>query len=241
MYFGFRGLVHQSGVIIDRDAFIFRKSLCQCQGRDQSEWYFLVSNGESLLKRLSPQDDPVNTNQTIDFTPIPFGPDIYARFGDEFARPVVGNFDPPTLPATSDPSTLPSPEKSFTNSDDPMDVNGDGVVSAIDALLVINELNANGAHELGTFSEEMPYLDVNNDGHLSASDALRVINELNRITAEAKSEAEPVAAIAINSVDALFAQELRSQRWFDPTGEEDNVKKGSRWSNDLSEEADQII
>ena len=209
--------------------------------RDQSEWYFLVSNGESLLKRLSPQDDPVNTNQTIDFTPIPFGPDIYARFGDEFARPVVGNFDPPTLPATSDPSTLPSPEKSFTNSDDPMDVNGDGVISAIDALLVINELNANGAHELGTFSEEMPYLDVNNDGHLSASDALRVINELNRITAEAKSEAEPVAAIAINSVDALFAQELRSQRWFDPTGEEDNVKKGSRWSNDLSEEADQII
>ena len=27
--------------------------------------------------------------------PVPFGPDIYAQFGDEFALPVVGNFDPP--------------------------------------------------------------------------------------------------------------------------------------------------
>ncbi len=31
----------------------------------------------------------------IPFTPEPFGHDLFARFGDEFALPVVGNFDPP--------------------------------------------------------------------------------------------------------------------------------------------------
>ena len=39
-----------------------------------AEWYFLVSSGRSLLRRLSPQDDPINSWPTIDFTPRPFGP-----------------------------------------------------------------------------------------------------------------------------------------------------------------------
>ncbi|HBO44947.1 MAG TPA: hypothetical protein DD670_13660, partial [Planctomycetaceae bacterium] len=58
---------------------------------DIGEWYFLIS------------DDYVGENRvtgavvTLDhrFTPIPFGKDVYARFGDEYAMPIVGNFDPP--------------------------------------------------------------------------------------------------------------------------------------------------
>jgi hypothetical protein len=63
-----------------------------------SEWYFLISereidngDGEVALQAngsLVPAlDHP--------FTPIPFGKDVYAKFGDEYAMPLVGNFDPP--------------------------------------------------------------------------------------------------------------------------------------------------
>ena len=61
---------------------------------ENSEWYFLVSDGRSILDRIVP--DPWNPAQNVvNFTPVPFGADMYARFGDEFAIPVVGNFDPP--------------------------------------------------------------------------------------------------------------------------------------------------
>ena len=56
------------------------------------EWYLLLSDDLNQTKR---QDGAVVTLDH-EFTPIPFGPDIFAQFGDEFAIPVVGNFDPPT-------------------------------------------------------------------------------------------------------------------------------------------------
>jgi len=58
------------------------------------EWYLLISDGRSILDRLVP--DPRDPGKNIiNFTPIPFGEDIYAQYGDEFAIPVIGNFDPP--------------------------------------------------------------------------------------------------------------------------------------------------
>lgn len=81
-------------------------------------------------------------------------------------------------------------EGEFTNLRDSLDVNADGNVSAFDALLVINHLNAN----LGTPTYEVSqaafalngtlppehYLDVSADSRISPYDALLVINELNR-------------------------------------------------------------
>ncbi len=52
------------------------------------EWYFLMSNF------ATPTTDTVNT-LNHQFSPTPLGQDIYARFGNEYAMPVVGNFDPP--------------------------------------------------------------------------------------------------------------------------------------------------
>jgi hypothetical protein len=160
--------------------------------RDISEWYFLISNGASLLDRLSPQDDPVNTNQTIDFTPIPFGADIYARWGDEFARPVVGNFDPPTREIQLDV---------FNNSKNSVDVNNDGFVSPSDALAVINDLIANGSRRLLNKTAGMMYIDVNDDGHVSPSDALRVINYLNDQDDIAEGERDPLSAMPSVEID----------------------------------------
>jgi hypothetical protein len=61
----------------------------------------------------------------------------------------------------------------------PQDVNNDGKVSALDALVVINQLSLKTTIE----SEEAPlgsqvFADVNGDGKVTAIDALLVINSL---------------------------------------------------------------
>jgi hypothetical protein len=169
--------------------------------RDQSEWYFLISDGESLIERFSPPDDPVDSRPVIDFTPRPFGSDMFARFGDEFALPIVGNFDPPTLPLER------RGQLAWTNQDNVLDVNDDDAVSPLDALLVLNELNQSGARELAARGSAKSYLDVNTDGFVSPVDALLVLNELNRINF-VSTLSRPVAARPSSLVaSALLADE----------------------------------
>lgn len=65
------------------------------------------------------------------------------------------------------------------------DVNGDGFVSPIDALLIINELNARGSGpvttiDAGSAGGPPPMLDVNGDGMITPIDVLIIINYLNR-------------------------------------------------------------
>jgi hypothetical protein len=86
---------------------------------------------------------------------------------------------------------------SWRNPLNPLDVNGDTRVSALDALVVINALNDGGARQLPptpgfgipigeAAGGEVPgvtqrpsYIDVNNDTRLTVLDALGVINKLN--------------------------------------------------------------
>ena len=66
-----------------------------------------------------------------------------------------------------------------TNFLQPTDTNGDSVTSALDALVVINELRANNIAEGELLAT--PFMnDVNKDDKISAIDALLVINELRR-------------------------------------------------------------
>ena len=158
-----------------------------------SEWFFLISN------------DPMNVNQVNGdvntlrhaFEPIPFGKDVYVRYGDEFAIPIVGNFDPPAAVNTT-PKPIPG---AFTNVRDSLDVNDDGFVSPIDALLDINSINETGSRPLIGRPVIAPYYDVSGDGYLSSIDALRVINFLNGDIALAEGEA---------SFDAIVVAEAPS-------------------------------
>jgi hypothetical protein len=61
------------------------------------------------------------------------------------------------------------------------DVNGDALASALDALVVINDLNTLGSRALTAppDTEAPRFLDVSNDGWVSPIDALLVINSLN--------------------------------------------------------------
>jgi Ca2+-binding RTX toxin-like protein len=65
--------------------------------------------------------------------------------------------------------------------DEPHDVNGDGQVTPLDALLVINHLNRQQDSQSFVFTPtgEQNLFDVTGDNWISPIDALRVINELN--------------------------------------------------------------
>ena len=76
----------------------------------------------------------------------------------------------------------------WQNSGYPMDVNSDGFIAPLDALLVINELNSHQWSDpvTGALPAAFPdaaigpaFVDVDGDGFASPGDALRVINELN--------------------------------------------------------------
>lgn len=73
---------------------------------------------------------------------------------------------------------------SFTNSLDRNDVNQDNIVSPLDALVVINDLNRRGGRLLQGLNLEGYFIDVNDDGWLTPLDALVVINHLNRRAGE---------------------------------------------------------
>ena len=70
----------------------------------------------------------------------------------------------------------------WRNPENSLDVNEDQFVTPLDALLVINNLNARGPRALSDADVGLPYLDTNGDGFLSPIDALRVINGLNEST-----------------------------------------------------------
>jgi len=68
----------------------------------------------------------------------------------------------------------------WQNPENPFDVNADTMVSPLDALLITNEINANGPSPLPEARpEESPYYDVSGDGWITPLDALLIINFLN--------------------------------------------------------------
>lgn len=70
----------------------------------------------------------------------------------------------------------------FHNSFNPFDVSDDGLVTPLDALLAIQELNARGPRDLQADGpSEHGMVDVSNDGQLSPLDALMVLNHLNAV------------------------------------------------------------
>ena len=91
--------------------------------------------------------------------------------------------------ATVSINVIPDPFP-WHNRSNGMDVNNDGFVSPLDALLVISELNISGSYTLPEPSAGFtppPFLDVNENGSIEPADALQIINHLN---ANANGEGE---------------------------------------------------
>ncbi len=85
----------------------------------------------------------------------------------------------------------------------PQDVNNDGSVSPIDALLIINQMNRFGVSSEGEFAASTSlastyFTDVNGDNTTSALDALQVINYLTRMS-NVQANGEQIAIIQRNA------------------------------------------
>ena len=163
--------------------------------KEAGEFHFLVSDELFDYPEPSLQSEPHLVPPSAVFQPYspkPLGNDLVAQFGDDFALPLFGNFDPPVDGGGSGASflgALPTPSN-------PHEPTHDGNVTALDALVVINAL---GRGEIDTSVNPLRLvasmggyrLDASQDGMVSALDALRVINGLGRQEPLQESESEP--------------------------------------------------
>ena len=121
---------------------------------------------------------------------------LAAASGDTFLEiPAIATYggDPAMTAASVATSTRQNPLNR-------LDVNGDAVVSPLDALLVIDRLNADsgGFHPPEDAAARDLYLDPSGDGFVTPIDALLVVDFLNGLT---QAEAEPTVVSPIFRLD----------------------------------------
>ena len=112
---------------------------------------------------------------------VEYRPNVGYIGADDFNYTVADDDGAVSNEATVNIDIVPDPFP-WHNRGNGLDVNADGAVSPIDALLVIIELDANGSSLLSDPSagnSPPPYFDVNEDGFVAPSDAIQVINFLN--------------------------------------------------------------
>ncbi len=168
---------------------------------DAGEYFFWVSD-----RRAS------NPASVFDpYSPAPLGNDLFAQFGNENALPIFGNFDPPVMGGTTAIS-----ENALYNQSNSLDVDGDGSISPLDALIVINVLNSTqgvpwrdsvrAAATIGNMK-----VDTDGDWLVSPLDVLLVINHLNNRSSTGGGEGEGTDVVPLklesnlNLLDHYFA------------------------------------
>jgi hypothetical protein len=94
--------------------------------------------------------------------------------------------------------------RTWQNPRNPLDVDDDGQVIPLDALVLINDINARQPRPLPIPpvppNEPPPYLDVNGNGDISPQDVLIVINDLNGAMAGGAGEGEAVAESPVGPI-----------------------------------------
>ena len=161
-------------------------------GEGKAEWHFLVSDRTPAIPNQSASTlfDP--------YSPDPLGNDRFANFGDRYSLPIFGNFDPPVA---GDAGSSGGYLLSYHNDAIPLDVNDDGHVSPIDALMVIDQLNRFGStaipESMVQYDVAPPYWDVTGDRMISPIDVLSVIDHLNH-GGEGEGEGESGAATLLS-------------------------------------------
>ncbi|MEM8947110.1 MAG: Ig-like domain-containing protein, partial [Planctomycetota bacterium] len=213
--------------------------------RTIAEWYFLVS-GNPLAFIVG---GAAGTTALINhpFTPVPFGNDLYAEFGDELALPIVGNFDPPVAIEAADGQNVPDTgdfdgdgdmdgsdflawQRGYTMTGTPSmadgDGNSDGTVDQLDVELWAAAYQAAETSSLSQSNEGGA--DIGNQFD-NGSDFLswqRDLTSTNVAAAISSFDAELVAAAAASS-RAPFAAPAREMAFAD-LGESDPFEFGEQ-------------
>jgi hypothetical protein len=122
----------------------------------------------------------------------------------------TAQFDQRLITAPSAPPDLAGGEGApAMNPTNALDVDNDGSISPLDALLVINRLNSPANILAGGEGEgsDLPklYFDVNGDGAVTPLDALTVINYLNQPRAFSPAAGEGEPTLTPSAVDSAFA------------------------------------
>lgn len=179
-------------------------------------WVFILSRGGAIVDVDLPVDDAghrVVIDATSGQAAFVFDEerDLQLTFGSAPGLPLVGNF---ARPWVAQPGV---PVGTYTNPENPHDVDGDGAITPSDALALINYLNSFGSGALTSTSRRAdgPYYDVSGDRVLAPQDALMVINYLNTFGA-GESRGESLTTAAPASVDhaARAAAQLPLSLWF---------------------------
>ncbi len=141
-------------------------------------------------------------------TGLPTGEDLESAFSREtpLVRLTITLVDPEATTCSGVIGACSVQSVSLHNPQLAFDVNADGFVSALDALLIVDFLNQFGS--TSTIADEARavgyMLDVSDDSSLSALDALLVINRLNSLSgAEGEANASPLDRA--RWTDAAFA------------------------------------
>jgi len=93
--------------------------------------------------------------------------------------------------------TLAASVSPWQNQANRFDVNNDGLISALDVLVIINEINRNEARPLdGSGLSPIAYYDVDGNRSIEAIDVLIVINYINANPGQGEGEATPFDGLA---------------------------------------------
>ncbi|EMI44297.1 Peptidase M10A and M12B, matrixin and adamalysin domain protein [Rhodopirellula sp. SWK7] len=142
-----------------------------------------------------------------------------------------------------------TPEHNYVN---PTDVNGDNTTTAVDALMIINQLN------LGTTGSENVEIaglcDTNGDGSITALDALTVINALNSSSDEAASAVSESIEVpdvfddtldidedeVLDEEESLIGDEVDDEEINTPVDEVDEMEPSTDETTDDVEDVDDL-
>ncbi|MEM8910982.1 MAG: tandem-95 repeat protein [Planctomycetota bacterium] len=169
------------------------------------------SDGQLDLTSIIIEEAPLGGTATpLDDGTVRYVPASGFTGRDSFTYSVADDEGRRSTLATVDVQVLLS---RLQNPNDSKDVNADGTVSALDALLIINHLNRNSSGATGipvTSSDVGPnFYDVSGDRVISALDILQVINELEvRDSTGSSGSSEPLATTPGSSA-ALVGVERR--------------------------------
>jgi YD repeat-containing protein len=119
----------------------------------------------------------------------------------------------------------------WRNPVDALDVNADGATVPIDALNVINDLNANGSRQLPAVKDPTkPFLDTDGDQFIAPLDVLQVVNGLNsgnvspfRLNEGNSLARESTVTITLGQPAGTRTYRLQIDSTFDNTGTQSDV------------------
>lgn len=138
---------------------------------------FIVTTDNDALFAAGPAIDA--SSGSLTFTPAPNAHGVaHITVGlKDNGGTIAGGID--TSSAQTFTITIDKPHL-WHNTQSADDVDGDGHIAPIDALIIINDINAFGSRQIPvSASLGPPYYDVDNDGFIAPIDALLVINLIN--------------------------------------------------------------